>query len=116
MDGNIIGPKILGNSTGLSSFWVMFAILIAGGMWGFAGMVLGVPVFAVIYYIIRRLVAYALRKKQLPTETTKYIHMTHVDEKQNSLQYKMRQSEPVKSDESDVEFGEAPGEENQKNQ
>lgn len=116
VDGNIIGPKILGNSTGLSSFWVMFAILIAGGMWGFAGMVLGVPVFAVIYYIIRRLVAYALKKKQLPTETTKYIHMTHVDEKHNSLQYKMRQSEPVKSDESDVEFGEAPGEENKKNQ
>lgn len=115
VDGNIIGPKILGDSTGLSSFWVMFAILIAGGMWGFAGMVLGVPVFAVIYYIIRRLVAYALKKKQLPTETTKYVHMTHVDEKHNSLQYNMRQSEPVKSDESDVEFGEAPGEENKKN-
>ena len=51
VDGNIIGPKILGSSTGLSTFWVMFAILIGGGMFGFLGMLLGVPTFAVIYYI-----------------------------------------------------------------
>ena len=48
VDGNIIGPKILGNSTGLTSFWVMFAILIGGGMFGFLRMLLGVPVFALI--------------------------------------------------------------------
>ena len=47
-DGNIIGPKILGNTTGLSSFWVLFAILLFGGLWGFAGMIVGVPLFAVI--------------------------------------------------------------------
>ena len=52
VDGNIIGPKILGSSTGLSTFWVMFAILIGGGMFGFLGMLLGVPTFAVIYYIV----------------------------------------------------------------
>ena len=57
-------PKILGSSTGLSTFWVMFAILIGGGMFGFLGMLLGVPTFAVIYYIVKRVVNYALRKKE----------------------------------------------------
>ena len=41
--------KILGETTGLSSFWVMFAILVGGGLFGFAGMILGIPIFAVIY-------------------------------------------------------------------
>ena len=63
VDGNIIGPKILGDSTGLTSFWVMFAILIGGGMFGFLGMLLGVPVFALIYYIMRRLVNHGVAKK-----------------------------------------------------
>ncbi len=65
VDGNIIGPKILGDSTGLTSFWVMFAILIGGGMFGFLGMLLGVPVFALIYYIMRRLVNHGVAKKAL---------------------------------------------------
>ena len=56
LDGNVIGPKILGNTTGVSSFWVLFAILLFGGMWGVVGMVIGVPLFAVIYDIIRKLV------------------------------------------------------------
>ena len=58
VDGNIIGPKILGNTTGLSSFWVLFAILLFGGLWGFAGMIVGVPLFAVIYDVIKKLVIY----------------------------------------------------------
>lgn len=49
VDGNVIGPKILGETTGLSSFWVMFAILVGGGLFGFVGMILGIPIFAVIY-------------------------------------------------------------------
>ena len=53
VDGSIIGPKILGETTGLSSFWVMFAILVGGGLFGFAGMILGIPIFAVIYEIGR---------------------------------------------------------------
>lgn len=61
VDGNIIGPKILGDSTGLSSFWVLFAILLFGGLWGFFGMIVGVPLFAVIYDILRRTVLYLLR-------------------------------------------------------
>lgn len=72
-DGNILGPKILGESTGLSSFWVLFSIILSGGLFGFAGMVLGVPVFAVIYSILSRLVNSRLRKKKLPTDTREYM-------------------------------------------
>ncbi len=49
LDGNVIGPRILGNTTGLSGFWVTFAILLFGGLWGITGMIVGVPLFAVIY-------------------------------------------------------------------
>ena len=64
VDGNIIGPKILGNTTGLSSFWVLFAILLFGGLWGFAGMIVGVPLFAVIYDVIKKLVIHGLRRNE----------------------------------------------------
>ena len=87
VDGNIIGPKILGSSTGLSSFWVMFAILIGGGLFGFMGMLLGVPVFATIYYIIRRVVSHALRKKGLSCQTEDYINAVRVDVSKNKLVY-----------------------------
>ena len=62
LDGNVIGPKILGNTTGLSSFWVLFSILLFGGLWGFVGMIVGVPLFAVIYDIIKKLVFHGLRR------------------------------------------------------
>ncbi len=75
-DGNILGPKILGDSTGLASFWVLFSILLFGGLFGFAGMVLGVPVFAMIYSVIRRLVNVGLRHHKLPTQTEYYIGVT----------------------------------------
>ena len=48
-DGNVLGPRIMGNSIGLPAIWVMFAILIGGGMFGFTGMILGIPVFAMVY-------------------------------------------------------------------
>lgn len=87
VDGNIIGPKILGNSTGLSSFWVVFAIMVFGGLWGFLGMLLGVPIMAVIYYVVERSVEYFLRKRSLPEDTVSYVHMTSVDRKTNQLLY-----------------------------
>ncbi|MEW8996181.1 AI-2E family transporter [Clostridium sp.] len=71
-DGNILGPKILGNSTGLTAFWVMFAILLGNGLFGFVGMILGVPTFAVIYSIIVSVVNNALKEKCLPVETKEY--------------------------------------------
>ena len=72
VDGNIIGPKILGNTTGLSSFWVLFAILLFGGLWGFAGMIVGVPLFAVIYDVIKKLVIHGLQRNQELTLLNSY--------------------------------------------
>ncbi len=67
-DGNILGPRILGNVTGLSSFWVLFAILTFGGLFGFVGMIVGVPVFAVVYDIIRKVVLYGVKQQKLKEE------------------------------------------------
>ncbi|MBQ4522555.1 MAG: AI-2E family transporter [Lachnospiraceae bacterium] len=72
LDGNVIGPMILGDSTGLSPFWVIFAILVSGGLFGFIGMLIGVPTFAVIYYLIKRVVEAKLEKKGMPKETSHY--------------------------------------------
>lgn len=71
-DGYVLGPKILGDSTGLSSFWVMFAIIIGGGMFGFIGMVFAVPTFAVIMYLFNKHVNAKLEEKGLPTDTAAY--------------------------------------------
>ena len=79
IDGNIIGPTILGDSTGLSAFWVIVSILIGGGLFGFLGMLLGVPTFAVIYFLIKTFSEYYLAKKQLPTESFAYIHVEKID-------------------------------------
>ena len=72
LDGNMIGPKILGDSTGLSAFWVVFSVTFFGGMFGFVGMLIGVPTFAVIYNLISRFAAYCLHKKGMPTNTEAY--------------------------------------------
>lgn len=63
LDGNIIGPAILGDRTGLSSFWVLFTIILFGGLWGIVGMIIAVPLFAVIYDTIKKLVRRGLTKK-----------------------------------------------------
>ena len=61
-DGNILGPRLLAGSVGLSGFWVLFSITLFGGVFGFAGVLIGVPVFAVIYDFIKKLVARGLRR------------------------------------------------------
>ena len=71
-DGNILGPKILGGTTGLASFWVLFAILVGGGFFGFAGMILGVPVFAVAFYYLNQHLRKRLMMKNLPVDTADY--------------------------------------------
>lgn len=63
-DGNILGPKILGDSTGLSAIWVLAAIVVGGGLFGFPGMILGVPTFAVIYDLLRQWVNRRLTEKR----------------------------------------------------
>ena len=72
LDGNIIGPKILGESTGLSAIWVVFAVTVFGGIFGFIGMLVGVPIFAMIYTITKKSVNNRLTKKNLPTDTNAY--------------------------------------------
>lgn len=80
-DGNFLGPKILGNSTGLpSGFWVIFSITIFGGLFGFAGMIFGVPLCAVIYAFVKRFVKRRLEKKDYPTETEQYINLKEVND------------------------------------
>ena len=71
-DGNFLGPKILGQSTGLSAFWVMFSILIAGHFLGVLGMVVGVPMFSVIYVLTKSLVEERLKKRGMPTDAETY--------------------------------------------
>lgn len=78
LDGNVIGPKILGDSTGLSAFWVIFSILLGGGLFGFIGMVMGVPTFAVVYYIVEMLINYKLEKRNLPIQTDCYDNRSYV--------------------------------------
>lgn len=80
-DGNILGPKILGDSTGLSSFWVLFSILLFGGVFGFVGMIIGVPTFAVIYRMTTELVTSSLKKKRLATDLAAYDQLDYIDEK-----------------------------------
>ncbi|MBR1391726.1 MAG: AI-2E family transporter [Lachnospiraceae bacterium] len=87
IDGNIIGPKILGNSTGLTSFWVVFAIVVGGGLFGFAGMLLGVPTFAVIYYLVNKAVNHGLAKRKLSVETDDYIELRRIDKDSNEMIY-----------------------------
>ena len=88
LDGNVIGPKILGNSTGLSAFWVLFAILVAGGLFGFAGMLFGVPVFAIIYYLLSEWIRGKLKKKNLPLETENYMNEEELKEKKEIVKKK----------------------------
>ena len=82
VDGNIIGPKILGQSTGLSSFWVIFSITLFGGLWGIYGMILGVPLFAVIYYLAKRRINRRLRTKELPEDTNIYLNVEKIVDKE----------------------------------
>ena len=73
VDGNIIGPRILGNSTGLSALYVTVSMLLFGKLLGFLGMIVGVPLFATLYYIVKRLAEHSLRVQNLPVETEAYI-------------------------------------------
>ncbi len=79
IDGNIIGPRIVGNVTGLSSFWVLFAILMGSFIFGPVGMLIGVPLFAVIYAGISELVEEKLESRGLPKETDVYMDLNYID-------------------------------------
>lgn len=87
VDGNIIGPKILGDTTGLSAFWILTSISIAGGLFGFFGMLLGVPVFAVIYYIMQQIITHRMKKQELSANTDEYVDLVEIDEKTKEMKY-----------------------------
>lgn len=80
VDGNIIGPKILGQTTGLPSFWVLFSILLFGGLFGIVGMIIAVPTWAIIYRTISRVSEYFLRKKGLEPDSKHYMDLDYIDE------------------------------------
>ncbi len=86
-DGNILGPKILGDSTGLSSFWVIFSITIFGGFFGVLGMIVGVPIFAVFYAGVKSLVNRHLQKRNLPTDLGPYMTVGQIEESMAFTEY-----------------------------
>ena len=106
-DGNILGPKILGNSTGLSSFWVLFSIMLFSGIMGFAGMIIGVPTFAVIYDLIKKWSNKHLKKKHLSTNTDLYQELQTVMPEGEAYRYvqngEVPEGEAKTDDEEEVE-------------
>ncbi|MCM1148773.1 MAG: AI-2E family transporter [Butyricicoccus sp.] len=77
-DGNILGPKILGSSVGINGFWIMFSIIVGAGLFGFAGMLLGVPVFVVLYTGFKSSVNRKLKRSGLPTEGEYYKNLDYI--------------------------------------
>ena len=94
LDGNIIGPTILGDSTGLSAFWVLFSILLFGGLFSVVGMIIGVPTFAVMYYIIELFITQKLEKKNLPISTEFYDGINYIDNEGNHVEVSVKKEEP----------------------
>ena len=80
LDGNVIGPRILGNTIGISGFWVLVSITVAGSLFGFAGMILGVPVFAVLYMLVTDFIEGRLKKKGRPVPTADYYAIQKVED------------------------------------
>ncbi|MBE6146559.1 MAG: AI-2E family transporter [Firmicutes bacterium] len=80
-DGNILGPKILGSKTGLSSFWVLFSLLIFGGLFGMVGMILGVPLFSILYSFLNGVIKRRLKMKKLPQDSKDYEKLLYISEK-----------------------------------
>ncbi len=96
-DGNILGPKILGNSTGIAGFWVIFAITFFGGLFGVLGMIIGVPFFAVIFAFIKSFVNSALRRKDMPESTSPYMDVGLIDDQGVYHKY-MPESKVIRGD------------------
>ena len=80
LDGNVIGPRVLGQTTGLPSFWILFSILLFGGLFGVVGMIIAVPTWAVIYRWVSRYTNIYLEKKKLSIKTDDYVDLKHIDE------------------------------------
>ena len=98
LDGNIIAPKILGENTGVSSLCVMIAIILMGGLWGFVGLLIGVPLFATVLELVDYWLEIRLKERGLPNETEKYYapdmvtHSETASEKRRRKQEEKRQA------------------------
>ncbi len=105
LDGNVIGPMVLGESTGLSSFWIIFALLLGQSIFGFMGLIIGIPLFAVIYSIVRARVGNTLAKKGLPSDSNVYRKVAYVDEETGELitLYEMNQQEQIKKEQEELQ-------------
>ena len=79
IDGNLIGPKILGDHVGITALWTMFAIILGSGLFGFMGILLSVPVFALLYSMTNAAIEINLRKKKMPVTTDEYADMPRTD-------------------------------------
>jgi predicted PurR-regulated permease PerM len=93
-DGNILGPRILGNATGVNAFGVLFAIIFFGGLFGFVGMIVGVPLFAVISSLAEEFINARLRKKELSMDTEDYVNLDYVDQKGQNYVKRKDPTEP----------------------
>ncbi len=100
-DGNILKPRILGDTLGLSPFWIIFAIVLFGGLFGIWGFLIGVPSFAVLYYVIKRIVEFLLRRQKLPVETGSYVNIQRID----SVNEEVKMRESPKEDRQILHFG-----------
>jgi hypothetical protein len=106
-DGNILGPKILGDSTGLSSFWILTAVIVGGGLFGFFGMLLSVPVFACFYMYVNRKCTAKLQEKNLASKTSEYERIKRIDEETGEPVY-------ITEEELDIRFKKKSPEEKQR--
>lgn len=86
-DGNVLAPRILSESTDLSSFWIVFAILLMGGLFGIVGMFIGVPVFAVIYAAISNYINRLLYLRRMPTDSVEYFKLDHIELERGAQKY-----------------------------
>ena len=103
VDGNIICPKILSDKVGLSSFWVLFSTLLFGGLFGFVGLLVGVPVFVVVYDLLKKLIYWGLRRRghgELVQAYETAYHPPETGKKKNMLFLKRQQDKGAKDDES----------------
>jgi hypothetical protein len=97
LDGNVIAPKILGNATGLSSLWVVVSITVIGSFFGFIGMLIAVPLFSVLYTLIKERTEQVLKKRGLPTETAAYAGQNPIELLEESAK-RRAENAPVPSD------------------
>ena len=92
IDGNVIGPKILGDKIGVSSFWILFAILFFGSYWGVIGMIVGVPLFGVIYDLAKRIIRFGLNKHGREDMMEEYIREFETDSEKDKNEEKKKKN------------------------